>query len=61
MGYPTRIQMIKTGGHQQWLVNFPVALAQAMGFSKSEMVEWEIVDRHTLKLKRRKINAKSRK
>jgi hypothetical protein len=54
MGYPTKMQAIKRGKGWQWSVNFPAAIAAAMGFDKSEIVEWEIVDRNTLKLKRKK-------
>jgi hypothetical protein len=54
MGYPTRMQAIKRGKNMQWSANFPAAIAAAMGFEKSEIVEWEIVDRNTLKLKRKK-------
>ena len=54
MGYPTRMQMIKRGHNQQWFVNFPAAIAQAMNFTKSEVVEWEIIDKRSLKLKRRR-------
>ncbi|HAG08228.1 MAG TPA: hypothetical protein DCK87_01490 [Desulfotomaculum sp.] len=53
MGYPTRIQVIKRGNNQQWYVNFPAAIARAMNFKKSEVVEWEIIDKRCLKLKRR--------
>jgi len=60
MGYPTKIQVIKSGNsHEQWLVNFPAALAQALNFVKSEVVEWEVEDKYTLKLKRSKADAKS--
>ena len=54
MGYPTRMQVVKRGRNRQWFVNFPAALAAAMGFEKSEIVEWEIIDRITLRLKRRR-------
>ena len=54
MGYPTKMQAIKRGKGSQWFINFPAAIAAAMGFNKSEIVEWEIVDRNTLKLKRAK-------
>ncbi len=54
MGYPTKMQAIKRGRSWQWFINFPAAIAAAMGFNKSEVVEWEIVDRNTLKLKRGK-------
>ncbi|MFH1709626.1 MAG: hypothetical protein ABH860_00970 [bacterium] len=54
MGYPTKMQAIKRGGSFQWSVNFPAAIAAAMDFKKSETVEWEIEDKNTLKLKRKK-------
>jgi len=43
MGYPTKVQLIsrkKTA--DQYYINFPSAIAEAMGFSKGERVEWEI-------------------
>jgi hypothetical protein len=52
MGYPTKMQAVKRGKSFQWFINFPAAIAAAMDFEKSETVEWEIVDKHTLKLKR---------
>ena len=30
MGYPTKVQLIRRKASQQWYVNFPSALAQAM-------------------------------
>ena len=42
MGYPTRIQLIKRKKSQQYYVNFPSAVAQAMDFKKSELFEWII-------------------
>ena len=53
MGYPTRMQAIKRGKSFQWSVNFPAAIAMAMGFKKSEVVEWEIMNTNALKLKRK--------
>lgn len=53
MGYPTRVQLIKrTRGSEQWYINFPMAVAQAMDFTRGEVVEWSIEDRTTLLLKR---------
>ena len=52
MGYPTKVQLIQRKASEQWYVNFPAALAQAMEFSKGETVEWVIQDRDTLSLKR---------
>jgi antitoxin component of MazEF toxin-antitoxin module len=42
MGYPTKIQLISRKKGNQWYVNFPNALAEAMRFKKGETVEWEI-------------------
>ncbi len=53
MGYPTRVQLINRKASQQWYVNFPSALAQALEFSRGETVEWVIEDRSQLVLNRR--------
>lgn len=42
MGYPTKVQLIKRIKSEQWYVNFPAVLAQAMSFKKGEIVEWEV-------------------
>jgi len=52
MGYPTKVQLIKRKDSEQWYVNFPAVLAQAMEFEKGETVEWTIKDRYTLTLQR---------
>ena len=39
MGYPTNVQLIQRQQSQQWYINFPAAIAQAMGFVKGEAVE----------------------
>ena len=52
MGYPTKVQLIQRKASEQWYVNFPAALAQAMEFNKGETVEWVIQDRKSLSLKR---------
>ena len=54
MGYPTKVQLIKRQASEQWYINFPAALAQAMEFEKGETVEWVIKDRYTLTLQRRR-------
>jgi antitoxin component of MazEF toxin-antitoxin module len=54
MGYPTKLQAIKRGSKIQWVINLPAAIASAMNFKKSEVVEWEIEDKNTLKVKRPK-------
>lgn len=52
MGYPTKIQLIKRKASQQWYVNFPAALAQAMELSQGEIMQWSIEDRNILILHR---------
>lgn len=52
MGYPTKIQVIKRAASEQWYINFPSAVAQAMEFEKGEMVEWVIEGKRKLTLKR---------
>jgi antitoxin component of MazEF toxin-antitoxin module len=56
MGYKTRIQLIKRKKSQQWYVNFPSALAQALEFAKSEVVEWVVETKDKLILRRHHSN-----
>lgn len=53
MGYPTKVQLIsRKKTSDQYYINFPTAIAEAMGFSKGETVYWEIHDRRTMVLER---------
>jgi hypothetical protein len=52
MGYPTKVQLIKRKTSEQWYINFPAAVAQAMDFEKGESVEWHVEDRKQLVLDR---------
>ena len=52
MGFPTKIQLIKRAKSEQWYINFPSAVAQAMEFDRGEMVEWLIDDHQRLVLTR---------
>jgi len=52
MGFPTKIQLIKRSKSEQWYINFPSALAQAMEFERGETVEWTIEDKQKLILRR---------
>lgn len=52
MGYPTKIQLIKRSKSEQWYINFPSALAQAMDFERGEVVEWSIETKNKLILTR---------
>ncbi len=52
MGFPTKVQLIKRQSSEQWYINFPSAIAQAMEFSRGETVEWIVEDKSTLVLRR---------
>jgi antitoxin component of MazEF toxin-antitoxin module len=53
MGYPAKVQLISRPANQQWYVNFPNAVAQAIGLRKGETVEWEIESRGILVMVRK--------
>lgn len=55
MGFPTKVQLIQRKDSQQWYINFPSAVAQAMEFQRGEIVEWVVEDRNRLLLRRRKV------
>jgi len=52
MGHPTKLQLIQRETSEQWYVNFPSAIAQAMEFDKGEVWEWIIEDKNQLVLRR---------
>lgn len=52
MGYPTKIQKIERKKGNQWYVNFPNALAEAMNFTKGETVQWEVLSTSALHITR---------
>lgn len=52
MGFPTKIQLIKRAASEQWYINLPSAVAQAMEFERGETVEWIIEDKQKMILKR---------
>ena len=52
MGFPTKVQLIKRKTSEQWYINFPSAVAQAMEFDRGEVVEWIIEDRKNMRLHR---------
>jgi hypothetical protein len=57
MGFPTKVQLIQRQNSQQWYINFPSAVAQAMEFTRGEIVEWIVEDKNRLLLRRRKVPA----
>jgi hypothetical protein len=55
MGFPTKVQLINRKTSEQYYINFPSAIAQAMEFSKGETVEWIIADKGHLILARKEV------
>ena len=53
MGFPTKVQLIKRSKSEQWYINFPAAIAQAMEFERGETVEWIVEDKSQMVLRRR--------
>lgn len=52
MGCATKVQLIHRALSNQWYIDVPLAIAQAMEFEKGEVVEWEIKDKGHWVLKR---------
>lgn len=52
MGFFTKVQLIQRKASQQWYINFPSALAQAMEFERGESVEWLVEQKSLLALRR---------
>jgi hypothetical protein len=56
MGYPTKVQLIRRKkGADQYYINFPTAIAEAMEFDKGEGVEWIIADKGHLIVSRKNV------
>ena len=55
MGFPTKVQLIQRKDSEQWYINFPSALAQAMEFEKGEEVQWLVSDKAHLILRRQNV------
>jgi hypothetical protein len=52
MGYAVKIQKVERPTNKSFYVNFPVALAEAIGMEKGEDFEWSVEDKNTLVFKR---------
>ena len=61
MGYPAKIQQITRKDYNQYYINFPRSIAMAMNFSKGDIIEWEIIDKNTLILKRKEVDLAGQK
>ena len=52
MGFKTKIQLIQRKNSEQWYIFFPMAIARAMDFEKSEEIEITIESKNEILLKR---------
>ena len=56
MGYATKVQLIqRKSSVDQYYINFPTALAEAMELQKGEIIEWIIEDKANLIAHRRQV------
>jgi len=55
MGFFSKVQVIERANNtRQFYFNCPAPLAEAMEFEKSEAIEWIVVDKYTLTIKRKR-------
>jgi len=53
MGYKSKVQVIQRGNKtRQFYLICPAPLAEAMELQKGERIEWVVVDRRTLEVRR---------
>jgi hypothetical protein len=62
MGFQSKVQVIERANKtRQFYFICPAPLAEAMEFKKGEIIEWVVVHKHHLTIKRRRLNRKSPK
>jgi hypothetical protein len=62
MGYQSKVQVIeRAGGTRQFYFICPAPLAEAMEFEKGEDIEWVVVDKRHLTIKRERPDRKTKK
>jgi antitoxin component of MazEF toxin-antitoxin module len=57
MGNLTKVQHVLTKSGERWSISLPAAVARAMEFEQGEIVEWVIVDKEELTLRRLEPNS----
>ena len=58
MGYPTKVQQIqRKNSADQYYINFPTAVAEALESQKGEIIEWIIEDKANIIAHRRQVPA----
>jgi hypothetical protein len=59
MGYESKVQVIQRGDKsRQFYLICPAQLAEAMELRKGERIEWVVVDRRTLEVRRIEASAR---
>ncbi len=59
MGFQSKVQVIERANKtRQFYFICPAPLAEAMEFKKGETIEWVVVHKHHLAIKRRRLNRK---
>lgn len=53
-GYVVKVQKVERPTNRSYYVNFPVALAEALGMEKGEEFVWIVEDKNTLVFTRKK-------
>jgi hypothetical protein len=56
-GYVVKVQKVERPTNRSYYVNFPVALAEAMGMKKGEEFVWIVEDKNTLLFRRKQARA----
>jgi hypothetical protein len=58
MGYESKVQVIQRANKtRQFYLILPAPLAEAMEFQKGERIEWVVLDRRTLEVRRLEASA----
>jgi bifunctional DNA-binding transcriptional regulator/antitoxin component of YhaV-PrlF toxin-antitoxin module len=53
MGYESKVQVIQRGDkNRQFYLMCPAPLAEALELEKGERIEWVVIDRRTLEIRR---------
>lgn len=62
MGFQSKVQVIeRAGGTRQFYLICPAPLAEALELEKAETIEWVVVDKHELSIKRERPRRRTRK
>lgn len=62
MGFQSKVQVIeRAGGTRQFYLICPAPLAEALELEKAETIEWVVVDKHELAIKRERPRRRTRK